>query len=138
MSNPINKSGQAGEKRLLDYLEENKFSYKQQITSKKQIDFIVNPKTKNKIYIDVTNQNGQGSVAEKVPHKVWKYYKKYGYEDVYIVMGKYDLRKKMPLVVQHCDDVYSSLFKTHFVTFKEMVNILSEKKDDSNSILNFC
>ena len=138
MSNPINKSGRAGEKRLLDYLEENKFSYKQQITSKKQIDFIVNPKTKNKIYIDVTNQNGQGSVAEKVPHKVWKYYKKYGYEDVYIVMGKYDLRNKMPLVVQHCDDVYSSLFKTHFVTFKEMVNILSEKKDDSNSILNFC
>ena len=28
--------------------------------------------------------------------------------NVYIVMGKYDLRKKMPLVVQHCDDVYSS------------------------------
>ena len=43
-------------------------------------------KNDNKIYIDVTNQNGQGSVAEKVPHKVWKYYKKYGYEDVYIVM----------------------------------------------------
>ena len=131
MANPINKSGEAGEKRLLDYLEENKFSYKQQITSKKQIDFIINPNTDNKIYIDVTNQNGQGSVAEKVPHKVWKYYKKYGYEDVYIVMGKYDLRKKMPLIIEHCEEVYNGLFKTHFVKFREMVNILEGNKESA-------
>jgi len=133
--NPINESGKAGEDRLLEYLEKNKFSYRQQITSKKQIDFIINPDSKNSIYIDVTNQNGSGSVGDKVPHKVWKYYKKYGYDEVYILMGKYDLRKKMPLVVQHCNEVYK--FKTHFVNFKEMTNIL-EGEEKNNTIEKFC
>ena len=40
-------------------------------------------------------------------------------------MGDYDLRKKYPLVVKHCDDVYK--FKTHFVNFKEMTDIISNK-----------
>ena len=135
MSNPINKSGQAGEKRLLDYLEENKFSYRQQVNAQKQIDFIINPNSKNPIYIDVTNQNGQGSVGDKVPHKVWKYYKKYRYKEVYILMGNYDLRTKMPSVIEHCDEVYK--FKTHFVNFREMTNIL-EGKEKFTTIERFC
>ena len=41
----------------------------------------------------------------------------------------------MPLVIEHCDEVYK--FKTHFVNFKEMTNVL-EGKEKSNTIERFC
>ena len=73
--------------------------------NKSQIDFQIKCPNGNILYVDPTNQNGSGSVGEKIPHKVWKYYKLYDYKKVYILMGKYDIPTKNPSVVKHCQDV---------------------------------
>tara|TARA_R100000152_G_C6727541_1_gene152636 strand:- start:473 stop:868 length:396 start_codon:yes stop_codon:yes gene_type:complete len=121
VENPINKSGQLGQTRLREFLIEDNFSYREEKTGQHQIDFIVNPGTNKEIYIDVTNQNTDGSVDEKIPHKVWKYHNKYKYKDVYIVEGKYNVSKK---VKEHCK-IYD--FNVHFVKLEEMKSILKNK-----------
>ena len=121
IKNPINKSGQNGQTRVRNLLIEKKYSFREEKTGQSQIDFIINPDTDSPIYIDVTNQNKDGSVDEKIPHKVWKYYKKYKYDDVYIVEGNYNVKS---LVKEHCNS-YS--FNTHFVKVDEMMNILEGK-----------
>jgi len=119
--NPINKSGLLGQTRLREFLIEENFPYREEKTGQSQIDFIINPDTNNKIYIDVTNQNTTGSVEEKIPHKVWKYHKKYGYKEVYILEGSHHVHKS---VKEHCND-YN--FKVHFVKLNEMKSILENK-----------
>tara|TARA_Y100000310_G_C20046379_1_gene518519 strand:+ start:90 stop:491 length:402 start_codon:yes stop_codon:yes gene_type:complete len=126
LKNPINVSGKAGQLCLREYLNNNNFTYKEEKPGQPQIDFIVNPNTKNAIYIDCTNQNVGGSVEEKLPHKVWKYYQKYKYKEVYIVEGRHTVNQS---VRQHCKS-YSS-FKVHFVKFRGMINILEGNKANS-------
>mgnify|MGYP003348447175 CR=1 FL=1 len=47
--------------------------YRRQKSGASQIDFIIQIGDKV-IYADCTNQNIGGSVEEKIPHKVWKYW----------------------------------------------------------------
>ena len=69
MGNPRNESGKFGEDRMKKVLIENNLPY----TPGKNngIDFIVH--LEKDIYIDIKNQNTDGSVNEKLPHMVWKY-----------------------------------------------------------------
>ena len=120
-----NKSGQDLEKKLKNFLVQNEFIYKQQKPRSPEIDFIIG-NGKETIYADCTNQNVEGSVDEKIPHKIWKYHKKYGYSDVYIIRGKHMPNES---VIQHCDHICKdNNFKMHLVTFEEFCAILLKKQ----------
>ena len=45
------------------------------------IDFIIN----GDIHLDCVAQGVSGSIGDKLPHKVWKYIKKYNLKDIYIL-----------------------------------------------------
>tara|TARA_A100001201_G_C3921493_1_gene150734 strand:+ start:82 stop:456 length:375 start_codon:yes stop_codon:yes gene_type:complete len=113
MSNPRNESGKFGEDRMKKVLIENNLPY----TPGKNngIDFIVH--LEKDIYIDIKNQNTDGSVNEKLPHMVWKYKQKYNYSKVYIVEGKKNTPES---IKKHCNEICD----VYFVKFEEMCDIL--------------
>ena len=113
MSNPRNESGKFGEDRMKKVLIENNLPY----TPGKNngIDFIVH--LEKDIYIDIKNQNTDGSVNEKIPHMVWKYKKEYNYSKVYIVEGKKNTPES---IKKHCNEICD----VYFVKFEEMCDIL--------------
>ena len=121
-----NKSGTQLEETLELLLKENDIPYKRQSHGKSQIDFIIN----DSIYADCTNQNSVGSVEEKIPHKVWKYWKQYGYKDVYIIRGKWNVS---PKVLEHLKDASIAWgYTTHIVDIDEFMSIvMNEPKRES-------
>ena len=120
-----NKSGQELERKLMDFLIEKKIPFKRQRPRQPEIDFVID----NTIYADCTNQNVEGSVQEKIPHKIWKYYKKYGYKEVYIIRGFHIPDRS---VIQHCDEIAEKFnFKWHLVTFEELCEILGYERPKS-------
>ena len=126
MNNPINVSGHKLEENLELFLKSNDFSYERQKSGVSQIDFIIPIKGNKIIYADCTNQNIGGSVEEKIPHKVWKYWKKYNYKDVYIIRGNYTISKT---VIEHLkDEEKNHGYKTHIVTFEEFCHFLQGKQ----------
>ena len=116
-----NQSGIKLEKELKTFLCEKKIPFTYQKNGKHEIDFIIG----KGIYADCTNQNVTGSVDEKIPHKIWKYHKKYGYKDVYIIRGK-----KIPneSVLSNCNEIAAYKdFKFHLMTLEEFFNFLEGK-----------
>ena len=91
MSNPINKSGKYGEKRMKKFLDmyfTNGFDY----NPSDGIDFIVHPaaKLEDRFYIDIKNQNGAGGRDLAVGGCVWDYQDQNGFKECYIVEGEFD------------------------------------------------
>ena len=118
MSNPINKSGKDGEKRMKKFLDmyfTNGFDY----NPSDGIDFIVHPaaKLEDRFYIDIKNQKGPGGRDLAVGGCVWDYQKQNGFKECYIVEGEFDFKPKVRR--------FANMFaKTNFVKFKEMCIIL--------------
>lgn len=128
-----NKSGQELETRLKMFLIEKEFNFTQQKPRQPVIDFIIDTEGE-KIYVDCTNQNEPGSVMEKIPHKIWKYHKKYNYSNVYIIRGKEIPNEQ---VMEHCAEICKEKnFKMHLMTFEEFCDILM-KKEKSLSIIEY-
>jgi len=126
MINPINESGNKLEKNLEVFLKKNNFSYKRQKSGAPEIDFIIPIKENKTIYADCTNQNVAGSVYDKVPHKVWKYWDTYKYDEVYIIRGK-QLPPKA--VIKHLEHLITTIgVKTHILTLEEFCNFLQGKQ----------
>jgi len=126
MINPINESGNKLEKNLEVFLKKNNFSYKRQKSGAPEIDFIIPIKENKTIYADCTNQNVAGSVYDKVPHKVWKYWDTYKYDEVYIIRGK-----EMPpkAVIKHLEHLIVTIgVKTHILNLEEFCNFLQGKE----------
>jgi hypothetical protein len=125
-----NQSGIKLEKELKSFLREKKIPFIYQKNGKHEIDFIIG----KDIHADCTNQNVTGSVDEKIPHKIWKYYKKYEYKDVYIIRGKHIPSES---VLTHCNEIadYKG-FKFHLMTLEEFCNFL-EGKETKSGIDNF-
>mgnify|MGYP003627063044 FL=1 len=126
MINPINMSGIKLEENLELFLKSNDFPYRKQKSGASEIDFIIPTKENKIIYADCTNQNTGGSVEEKIPHKVWKYWKKYNYKEVYIIRGDYTIGKT---VIKHLKDEEKTRgYKTHILTLEEFCNFLQGKQ----------
>ena len=126
MDNPINISGQELEDKVQLHCVLNNLSYQRAKTGSFEIDFIIET-DKGKVYADCTNQNVGGSVEEKLPHKIWKYYKKYKYDNVSIIQGDHKVSNH---VLEHCKDlarVYS--FDLQFVSCEQFCNGLTIKED---------
>jgi len=126
LDNPVNISGQLLEDMVENYCVSNKISYKRAKPGAHEIDFIIDS-SKGKIFADCTNQNSGGSVEEKLPHKLWKYFKKYQYRNVYIVKGDH---KISPKVLEHCNEMARGYnFELHFVNYEQFTNKLVAKEE---------
>ena len=126
LDNPVNISGQLLEDMVENYCVSNKISYKRARPGAHEIDFIIES-NKGKIFADCTNQNSGGSVEEKLPHKLWKYFKKYQYRNVYIVKGDH---KISPKVLEHCNEIARGYnFELHFVNYEQFTNKLVAKEE---------
>ena len=126
LDNPVNISGQLLEDMVENYCVSNKISYKRARPGAHEIDFIIES-NKGKIFADCTNQNSGGSVEEKLPHKLWKYFKKYQYRNVYIVKGDHKISQK---VLEHCNEMARGYnFELHFVNYEQFTNKLVAKEE---------
>ena len=126
MDNPINISGQLLEDQVESYCRENNITYKRAKTGTHEIDFIIES-SKGKLFADCTNQNTVGSVEEKLPHKLWKYFKKYQYRNVYIIKGDHKISKS---VLDHCYEMSRGYnFDLHFVNYEQFTNNLTAKEE---------
>ena len=119
-----NKSGTILEEKLELFLKQNNVAYKRQRSGHNEIDFIIHLNEDKTIYADCTNQNVLGSVEEKIPHKVWKYFKKYNYKEVYIIKGKYNISKS---VIEHLkEDEKLRGYITQIVSFEEFCAVIND------------
>ena len=126
LDNPVNISGQLLEDMVENYCVSNKISYKRARPGAHEIDFIIES-NRGKLFADCTNQNSGGSVEEKLPHKLWKYFKKYQYRNVYIVKGDH---KISPKVLEHCNEMARGYnFELHFVNYEQFTNKLVAKEE---------
>tara|TARA_B100000029_G_scaffold453508_1_gene479356 strand:- start:663 stop:1061 length:399 start_codon:yes stop_codon:yes gene_type:complete len=121
MGNSINESGTKLEKKLEVYLIENKIQYKKQKSSKHEIDFIIQ-QPDAPWYVECTNQNSKGSVAEKIPHKVRKYHRLYGFKKVYNVIGEYKIPNEVIITMDEDAETYG--YEYTLDTFDEFVSRL--------------
>jgi len=101
MNNPINISGKEGEKSLGNFLKSKNIPYKS--GGSKTIDYTIFLENKT-VYVECTNQNVEGSVMEKLPHKIWKYHQRIGFKEVIIQRGNLELGKG---VMSHIRDIES-------------------------------
>jgi hypothetical protein len=113
-----NTSGKVMEEELRLFLNTNDISYKHAKTD--GIDFIIET-TKSTLFVDCKNQNSMGSAEEKLPHTVWKYWRKYGYKEVYIIRGSHIPHKT---IYEHLE-WYP--FTTHIVTMDEFIALLKDQ-----------
>lgn len=129
-----NKSGKNLEKQLKNLLNYYNIPYVYQKEGNFEIDFIIQIGNK-KIYVDCTNQNVGGSVEEKLPHKVWKYWKKYNFDEIYIIKGNHDIGK---CVISHLkDDEFIRGYKTHIVRLEQFINIILDIPRENTSLERF-
>ena len=87
-------SGKRLELLVEKFCKQNSIGYTRAKSGAREIDFIIT-KDEQIFYADCTNQNVGGSVEEKLPHKIWKYYKQYQYDEVYIITGSHKISHKI-------------------------------------------
>jgi hypothetical protein len=120
MSNPINISGTKLENQLKEFLVE--YNYPFIDGGSKDIDFIIEI-VNQKIYVDCTNQNTEGSVVDKIPQKIFKYYQKHKMDKFYIVRGEYkNFPKPVCDHISFLEDYFK--FKVIILTYDEFIKIL--------------
>ena len=117
MSNPINESGTLGENHFETLLKENDFPFKP--GGNNGIDFIV----LDEFYIDSKNQTQGGSIDEKIPHTIFKYYEKYKQPKYYIV-GYYEYKESIKRHIKFLENKLN--IKVYFYTPEEMIEVIKE------------
>lgn len=75
----VHQRGKDLEKRVQKYLESMGIVYKHKPNN--GIDFIIN----GGFHMDCIAQGVSGSIGDKLPHKCWKYIRKYKLDDIYIL-----------------------------------------------------
>jgi len=147
--NPRNQSGAKAEEKFENWLLEHKRTYTKHpkpqqkadgSVSKLKIDFIVDLADGNRMLIEISNQNEQGTANEKLPHKFAKYVRIYE-EDIYLVRGKKPLPKEVKISLNDACRIYSMDYKKPIryfdVTMEEMLDILKGNTPVNNSLGDF-
>ena len=83
------------------------------------IDYIV----LDEFYIDSKNQTQGGTVDEKIPHTIFKYYEKYKQPKYYIV-GYYEYKESIKRHIKFLEDKLN--IKVYFYTPEEMIEVIKE------------
>ena len=120
--NPINKSGQKLEHEMSLFLETNSIPYDGGGSS--CIDFKIRTDT-GIVYLDCTNQNVGGSVMEKLPHKIWKYWNKFKFNEVVITRGREKPNKVLNEHIKWLEDILN--IKVHVLSFMESQQFILDK-----------
>ena len=94
-----------------------------------EIDFIIETES-GTIYADCTNQNVSGTAEDKLPQKVRKYWRKYGYEEVYIIRGNWIISEEVRKTLE--EDRIQYGYKTNIITFEWFCNMLDGKSSTKN------
>ena len=125
--NKANEKGRALEDKLEKHLIENNIPYTKQKGGGQelQIDFQIHITQDETIYVECNGQNVEGSVEEKVPHKVWKYWDKYKYKEVFFILGKKNLRKSVSKHLKELEKIYD--IKIHLMSLDEFCEFLKLK-----------
>ena len=117
MSNPINESGTLGENHFKTLLKQNDIPFKS--NGSNGIDYIV----LDEFYIDSKNQTQGGTVDEKIPHTIFKYYEKYKQPKYYIV-GYYEYKESIKRHIKFLEDKLN--IKVYFYTPEGMIEVIKE------------
>ena len=120
--NPINKSGQKLEHEMSLFLETNSIPYDGGGSS--CIDFKIRTDT-GIVYLDCTNQNVGGSVMEKLPHKIWKYWNKFKFNEVVITRGREKPNKVLNEHIKWLEDILN--IKVYVLSFNESKKFILDK-----------
>ena len=123
MSNPINESGSKLEKLVKDFLKKNNYQFIG--GGNNDIDFIIET-SNGKVYVDCTNQNVQGSIIDKVPHKIFKYHVKHKMNEFHIIRGLYkDFPEPIFEHIKHLENYFN--LKVIILTYDEFIEMLINK-----------
>jgi hypothetical protein len=125
--NPINKSGQKLEHEMSLFLETNSIPYDGGGSS--CIDFKIRTDT-GIVYLDCTNQNVGGSVMEKLPHKIWKYWNKFKFNEVVITRGREKPNKVLNEHIKWLEDILN--IKVYVLSFNESKKFILDKPLQTN------
>jgi hypothetical protein len=126
--NPINESGQRLEREMSLFLSKNNIPYDSGGST--CIDFKIRT-DKGIVYLDCTNQNVGGSVMEKLPHKIWKYWKKFQFKEVVITRGREKPNKVLNEHIQWLENVLN--IKVYVLSFNESKEFILDKPIKENS-----
>ena len=131
MRNPINTSGEILELEVKEYLHTKGIPFTHSPKGPRaDIDFILHT-GKEPLYIECHNQNGKGSEDEKIPHKIWKYWNKYGMKTIYIVKGKYNGFGKG--VMEHIEWMGRTCnIQIHIISVNELKKVLNRVERKHN------
>ena len=125
--NPINKSGQELEKEMSLFLDKNNIPYDG--GGSQCIDFKIRTES-GIIYLDCTNQNVGGSVMEKLPHKIWKYWNKFKFNEVVITRGREKPNKVLNEHIKWLEDILS--IRVYVLSFNESKDFILDKPLKTN------
>lgn len=121
--NPINESGKKLEIELRDFLREKGIPFQRSGEgSDVGIDFRIYIDDRT-LWVECANQNVGGSVVEKIPHKVFKYWKKYGMDKIFLLRGAYNIFNEplidhLKLIEKTCN------IEVEIVSIEQLKNIL--------------
>jgi hypothetical protein len=125
--NPINKSGQELEREMSLFLDNNNIPYDSGGSS--CIDFKIRTES-GVVYLDCTNQNVGGSVMEKLPHKIWKYWNKFKFNEVVITRGREKPNKVLNEHIKWLEDILN--IKVYVLSFNESKKFILDKPLQTN------
>ena len=125
--NPANISGQKLEKEMALFLKTNDVPYEGGGSS--CIDFKIKTDT-GIIYLDCTNQNVGGSVMEKLPHKIWKYWSKFKFNEVVITRGREKPNKTLNEHINWLEQIL--LIKVYVLDFNQSKRFILNKPLKTN------
>ena len=118
----VHERGNALEERVENYLKSMGINY---IRNKNNgIDFIVN----GGFHMDCIAQGVSGSIGDKLPHKCWKYIKKYELNDIYILHPYSPIKRD---VGQHLEDIENQYScNIHILDWKDFTYLMNGGKFD--------
>jgi len=113
----VHDNGVALEERVQTYLESQHIPFKR--FKNNGIDFIIN----GCFHMDCIAQSVSGSIGDKLPHKCWKYIKRYNLsEDIYILHPYSPIKRQ---VGEHLEEIENSYgCRIHILDWKDFTYLM--------------
>jgi hypothetical protein len=125
----VHENGKKLEKRVEDFLNASHIQY---IGGKNNgIDFIIN----GDIHLDCVAQGISGSIGDKVPTKCFKYIKKYGLKDIYILHPYSPITQ---VVAEHLEFLEKGMdCNIHIIDWNDFMYLMGGSKFEKRKAYNF-
>jgi hypothetical protein len=113
----VHERGNELEERVEKYLQSMAIIYKR--FKNNGIDFIIN----GFIHIDCIAQGVSGSIGDKLPHKCWKYIKKYNLKDIYILHPYSPIKREVGEHLEELENQYNC--NIHILDWKDFTYLMN-------------